>query len=530
MRQSARLYALAGALLALAATVDLSAPRNAHANLTCSQSAIQAIAPKSVSITSAQETTLGSPFTASYCAVIGTITTLNPGPNQVGFEVDLPDTWNGRLAFFGNGGFAGTLQAVGTTAYDATLQGGFAVAATDTGHVSTAPVPDLDGSFLLNNLAKTEDFAFRSVHVSTQTAKALIAAYYSSAADFSYYLGCSTGGRQGLVEAQLYPDDFDGLSVGDPAISDPIAGFNWNDQALLATADSWLSPDNIQLLDSSVLAECDGLDGVVDGLIQDPRKCNFDPTTIECANDNVTGCLNADQVTALHKIWSGAKSSNGQQLYPGYMQSDPAGADGWEAWITGFTAPTLGVAEPWGTSIYPLQFVFQDQYMKFSVFSNPAYDSLDFSFNNAKGNVSKLVANVARWGSNGLNPNLWPLVHHGHKLLMYHGWSDPALTPLVSVQYYLSVNAAIGNNLTRTRQTARLFMVPGMHHCAGGPGPNTFDPLTPLMGWVEGGVAPDGIIATNPDTSRTMPLCAYPETAHYDGTGPVDVASSWTCH
>lgn len=517
-------------MLLLATVVELSAARGAQANLACSQGVLQGIAPKHVTITSATETTLPAPFTASYCAVIGSIETLNPGPNQVGFEVDLPDTWNGRLAFEGNGGFAGTLQAVGTAEYDETLELGYVAAATDTGHISLFPpdLADLDGSFLLNNLAKQADFAYRSVHVSTQTAKSLITGYYSAAVTRSYYLGCSTGGRQGLVEAQLYPADFDGLLVGDPAISDPIAGFNWNDQALLATADSWLSPTNIALLDSSVLAECDAKDGVTDGLIQDPRKCNFDPTTIECSNDNVTGCLDADQVTALQKIWAGAKTKNGLQLYPGYAQSDPGGVDGWDEWITGETQPALGVSEPWGASVIPLQFTFQDQYMKFGVFSNPNYDSLDFSFSNGS-DVSKLMASVSKWGASGVNPNLWPLVNHGRKLLMYHGFSDPALTPFVSINYYNSVNAALGNNMNRTRNTARLFMVPGMHHCSGGPGPNEFDALTPLVQWVENGSAPDNIIALNPDTGRTMPLCAYPETAHYDGTDPVDVASSWTC-
>jgi feruloyl esterase len=524
------MFAVAAAMLMFATGLQLFAARDAHANLTCNESTLQGIAPKHVTIAVATETTLPPPFTASYCSVIGFITTLNPGPNQVGFEVDLPDTWNGRLAFEGNGGFAGTFQAVGTAVYNETLQLGYVAAATDTGHTSQFPpeLADLDGSFLYKNLAKQADFSYRSVHVSTETAKSLIAGYYGTAAARSYYLGCSTGGRQGLVEAQLYPADFDGLLVGDPGSSDPIAGFNWNVQALVTTADSWLSPTNITLLDSSVLAECDGKDGVVDQLIQDPRKCDFDPTTIECSNDNVTGCLNADQVTALQKIWAGAKTKNGLQLYPGYTQSDPGGTDGWEEWLTGFTAPTLGVSDPWGSSIFPLQFVFQDQFLKFGTFSNPNYDSLDFSFSNGS-DVSKLTASVAKWGGSGVNPNLWQLVNHGRKLLMYHGWSDPAISPFVSINYYNSVNAALGNNWTRTRNTARLFMVPGMHHCTGGPGPNEFDALTPLVEWVENGSTPDNIVALNPDTGRTMPLCAYPETARYDGVGPVDVASSWIC-
>ncbi len=528
MNRAVRLIATAGAALTLALAIEAVAPGRALANLSCDPGTIQGVVPANVTITTAQETALPAPYGTPYCQVIGSIETTNPGPNHVGFEVDLPDTWNGRLAFFGNGGYAGTLQAVGSTDYNIVLSNGFANAATDTGHESGAPVPDLDGSFLLHNLAAAEDFAFRSVHVSTATAKTIIGAYYTGGPVKSYYVGCSTGGRQGLVEAQLYPEDFDGLSVGDPAIGNPIGGFNWNDQALLASSDSWLSPDNIALLDSSVLAECDGLDGVVDGLIQDPRKCNFDPTTILCSNDNVTGCLTPDQVTALQKIWAGAKSKNGMQLYPGYTQSDPGGIDGWQAWITGFTQPTLGVSQPWGASIFPLQWVFQDQYFKYGVYGNPNYDSLDFSFNNA-GDVNTLIANVSRWGSNGENPNLWPLVHQKRKLLMYHGWSDPALTPFVSVQYYQRVNAALGNNWTRTRDTARLFMVPGMHHCGGGPGPNVFDPLSPLVQWVEGNIPPDGIIAANTTTGRTMPLCAYPETAHYSGSGNVDDAANWTC-
>ncbi|HUN59061.1 MAG TPA: tannase/feruloyl esterase family alpha/beta hydrolase [Candidatus Binataceae bacterium] len=565
--------------LALSATAGFSifflglfaamAPNAAAATLSCDPATLGAALPASLNATITSATALTTPV--SYCDVVGTIATSTYGqPGSVGFEVGLPVTWNGRFLFIGGGGYVGSLL-VGDSEFPPVLEAGFAAATTDAGHESElGPLAELDGSYALlpdgqPNQAGREDFADRAVHLSTVVGQTLAEAYYEVSAMNSYFDGCSTGGRQAMVEAQKYPTDYHGIVAGDPAIGYPIAGFNWNDQALLANTDNYLPPAKVELLDSAVLAECDDLDGVPDGLIQDPRKCHFDPASIECSSGDEPTCLTAGQVATVDAIYSGAKTSIGQQLYPGYTASDPGGPDGWEEWITGFVTPTFGVADPWGTTPLPsfeeapFQWSFQDQFMKYYLFDNPNADSLSFDFGNYY-EVLQLVKLSSAYQGNGQNPNLQPFFSHGGKLLMYHGWSDPALTPFVSVDYYTSAAKAANahpSNVHYTsifkfgmsadaqasgglydilRENARLFMVPGMHHCSGGPGPNVFDPLSPLIEWAEGGPAPDGIIAAHypnndgtPPPDRTMPLCAYPETAVYDGTGNVDLASSWTC-
>ncbi len=526
--------ALAGVLIAGPAT----------ATLTCDQSTIQGVAPADTTITSV--TSVSSPL--AYCDVKGSIATSTDGQsNTVLFELGLPNAWIGDFVFIGNGGFAGSLQAVAGGQFIGAVGAGLAAAATDTGHESALGVLGaLDGSFgLLSGnepaLAAREDFSYRAVHLSAVASEAITTAYYGSAI-FSYFDGCSTGGRQALVEAEKFPNDFNGIVAGDPAISDPIAGFNWNDKALLKSAAGYLSPSDIELVDQAVLNECDGVDGVVDGLIQDPRKCNFDPKSLQCKGSKKVNCLNNQQVKTLKAIYSGAVTNGNARLYPGYMPSDPGGSDGWMLWITGFTAPQFDVANPWGAppaslGVAPLQWSFQDQFMKYFVFDDPTYDSLLFNFRH-KVDVNALNSIVTEFQGNGENTDLSPFFAAGGKLIMYHGWSDPALTPLVSVDYYTAVAQRLyGGDFTQLQNNARLFMVPGMHHCGGGPGPNVFDPLSPLIGWVQFNIAPADIVAahfTDNDPTkpidRTMPLCPYPQEASYIGGGaPIDMATSWVC-
>jgi len=523
-------------LLAIAIMI-MSVVRPAFAVPTCTTTALGPLVPADTTITSAAVVTLSS--TASYCDVKGTIATATG--SQTGtdmFEFVLPTPWNGRFLFLGNGGFAGSVQAA--PEFPAWAGLGFALAATDTGHESiynSLGAGDLDGSFGLiggvPNQAAIEDFSYRAVHLTTVAGETLTNNYYGTAM-FSYFDGCSTGGRQAMVEAQKFPDDYDGIVAGDPAINDPIAGFNWNDQALLSdtAGDSYLPPDKITLLDSAVLSACDGSDGVIDGLIEDPRLCNFDPASIQCSRKLTSNCLTAAQVATIKKIYAGATTPDGKQLYPGYTASDPGGDDGWTLWITGFVPPNFGVANPWGTvpaSFFegPLQFSFQDQAMKYLVSDNPAYDSLSFDFADPS-QVAQLNAVVTEYGGNGENTDLSPFFDAGGKLLMYHGWSDPALTPFVSVDYYSDMAKTRAGGFKHLQDNARLFMVPGMHHCSGGPGPYNFDPLTPLIGWVESGVAPDRIIGEVPSSGRTFPLCPFPDLAVYQGGG-VNDAANWVC-
>jgi feruloyl esterase len=535
-----------GMMLALAFAPCL--PASAQTIPGCTLTDLQALAGKTsytVTITSATPADVPS-TTIAFCDVRGNITTEDPGPNTVEFELGLPVLDNGRFLFLGGGGFNGYIPA---GEVDDGVSVGFATAYTDSGHESFfASIPgeegfsSLDGSWglLAGNMPNTPaqvDFSYRGVHASTVVAQSITAGYYSmTSSPISYFDGCSTGGREALVEAQKFPDDYNGIVAGDPAISDPIAGFNWNDQALLSSFDAYLSNSAVAILDAAVTAACDGSDGVIDGLIEDPRLCKFNPASIECKGGATSNCLTAAQVATVRAIQKGARAEDGTQLYPGYTLSNPGGSDGWDLWITGFVTPTIPPVggEPWGSppaslATAPFQWSFQDQFLKYFVFNDPTYNSLTFDFNGS--DVAMLEEVVARYGGNGENTDLSPFFANGGKLIMYHGWSDPALTPFVSVDYYSAVAKTLGGGFKHLQKNARLFMVPGMHHCTGGPGPYNFDPLTPLVGWVETGVAPDRIIGevpAGPQAGRTFPLCPFPSLAVYKGGG-VDDAANWVC-
>jgi feruloyl esterase len=514
------------------------------------QNQIQNTAPPGTTIISAEIKTV----LTTYCDVKGEIATSTGSQNNtVIFEVGLPDTWFGAFLFWGNGGFAGSLQAVDSGTFDFLLTFGLSVAATDTGHESSAGFYDfMDASFGLiggqpgqYNLAADEDFSYRAVHLSTVASQAIVQAYYTPPFPIyflSFFDGCSTGGRQGLVEAQNFPNDYRVIVTGDPSgIENTTGGFIWNEQAVLKSSAGYLSPSDIQLLDQAVLAECDGLDGLVDGLIQDPRKCHFDPSSLMCAAGQTTNCLNNQQVKTVQAILSGAVTNGNQSVYPGYSASDPGGPDGWTQWITGSSAPQFGVAEPWGPppasfGVAPFQWTFQDQDLKYFVFADPNYNSLNFNLRR-KADIDALNASNNFFQSNADNTDLSPFFNAGGKLLIYQGWSDPAIAPMVSVNYYTAVaNRLYGGDFSQLQEHARLFMVPGMHHCGGGPGPNVFDPLSPAVSWGLGSAPPpDQIIANhyvdNDQTKpidRSMPLCPYPQAATYV-SGPVNQAGSWTC-
>jgi len=533
---------LCGLFLSLGPWATLSS----LAAVDCTQSAIQSAAPPNTKILSA----IAQSDPVVYCDVLGYVTTTNPGPNQVNFELGPPAAWNGRFLFIGNGMFAGSL-AFPSVIFDlltpfpvpAEVSAGFATVITDTGHQGGGDFPLLDGSWALNDVAKQDDWLFRGVHVVTVATKFITRSFYGTALR-SYFAGCSTGGRQGQVEAQRYPADFDGIVAGDPALGDLPLGANWNEQHITATADNYLPPEKLALIDSAVMQGCDASNGVRDGLIQDPRKCRFNPESLRCRDGDNPNCLTAGQVETLKAIYSGASTADGHQIYPGYTKSDPFGnpdlafgEDGWAFWMTGFEHPNApGTAEPWMTPEFPpLVFFYQDQFLKYFVFSDPNYDFLDFNLNSD--NLARAQAVINRGGAAGTNPDLSGFARRGGKLILYHGWSDPSITPLATVHYYDAVTEQQGG-VNRIEQFARLFMVPGMRHCvgSGGPGPNVFDPLTPLVNLVERNVAPKQMVAAHfldndPTTgvvTRTMPLCPYPEVAQFMG-GDVNDAANWSC-
>ena len=531
---------------AMLLSLSLGAVRSAAVTLPCTQPVIQSIAPPDTTIVSAT----GQSDPVSYCDVRGYVATTNPGSNQVNFELGLPTAWNGRFLFVGNGVFAGSfdfpavfLDNLNPFPLLTEVSAGFATAITDTGHQGAGALPFLDGSWALNDPAKQDDWLFRGVHVSAAAAKTIIQAFYGTALR-SYFAGCSDGGREGLVEAQQYPADFDGIIAGDPGLGALPLAHNWNEEHITATPDNYIPPEKLALMDAAVMQSCDAADGVLDGLIQDPRKCTFDPASLLCTHGDDAGCLTTGQVATLQAIYAGASRANGRQIYPGFTKSDPAGNpglifgdDGWTLFMTGFEPPNApGTAEPWVDPEFPpVDFFYQEGFLKFFVFSDPNYNSL--TFNITSSDLAKAEAVINRGGAAGTNPDLSAFQAHGGKLILYHGWSDPALTPLETVRYYNNV-VRRQNGLRRTQQFARLFLVPGMRHCigSGGPGPNVFDPLPSLIDWVEKGAAPKQILAAhfkdNDPTSgiitRTMPLCPYPEVAVFTG-GDVSQASNWKC-
>ena len=436
----------------------------------------------------------------AFCRVAATLKPTSD--SDIKIEVWLPAAgWNGKFQAVGNGGWAGTISY---PAMATALKRGYATSSTDTGHVGA------NGSFALGHPEKFIDFAYRSEHEMTVKAKAIIDRYYGRAPQRSYWNGCSTGGRQGLAEAQRYPDDYDGIIAG--ASANPRTYLNsWQlsiAQAMLKDPASFIPPAKYPMIHQAVVAACDALDGVKDGLIADPPRCRFDAKSLECRGDDQSSCLTGAQVAAARAVMSPARNPRtGEEIFPGL---EPGTELAW--------AGLVGGPEP-------IDLVL-DQF-RYVVFKDPGWNWRTFDLERDLAAANKVDAGTI----NAINPDLTPFASHGGKLLMYHGWSDGLVPPRASVNYYTSVVKTMGGP-ARTREWVRLFMVPGMGHCGGGEGPNAFDTVTALEQWVEHGKAPGQILAshaTNGVSDRTRPLCPYPQLATYQGSGSIDDAASFTC-
>ena len=439
----------------------------------------------------------------AYCRLVGLI------QPEIRFEVNLPASWNGRLYMFGNGGYAGeSLDATArqNSARRALIRG-FATAQTNTGHDAQAePL----GTFAASP-QKLVDYAFRAVHVTAVTAKALAQAYYASAPRRSYFDGCSTGGRQGLISAQRFPDDFDGILTGAPVLnfSGTMVGYVQAQKAIAATP---LTADAIKTVGDAVIAKCDALDGVKDGVVDDPRRCALAPATDipRCTGDTAApGCLTSAQLKTVEVIYAPVMRGT-TQVFPGW----PVSAEvGWSPW---FVAPN-GRAIQWN---------FGETYLKNIAFGRPnaEYDWLTFNIDTDLDRIKGAQALI-----DATDPDLSRFKARGGKILSYFGWSDPALNPMMGVGYYESVTKKMG---VATTDFYRLFMVPGMLHCGGGAGTTTFDAFTPLVEWVEKGTVPQTIPASrvvDGKPVRTRPLCPYPQVAIYKGSGSTDDAANFNC-
>ena len=442
-------------------------------------------------------------------------------PPEINIEVNLPTAWNGRLYMFCNGGWAGeSFEAPGRVANRAHgLKAGFVTAATDTGH-SAALEPG--ASFALNR-QKLLDFGFRSLHVTAEAAKMMARTYYGASPSKSYYDGCSQGGRQGLILAQRFPNDFDGIIAGAPALNNTgtqLTRAYWM-QGLAANP---FPAAKLELLANRVYEQCDAKDGLKDGLIDDPRRCDFKaardlPHCAEGADG--ADCFTAAQIAAAERIHSDVMSQ-GKRYFPGWpVGAEIAGPNGQSGWIgQQINGPNgLGAWTSFGQNFLR----FMTPGVK-NADSDPSQVFSRFDIDKDPARMEEL-----RQILDATDTDLSAFKRRGGKLLMYFGWADPQLNPLMGVEYYEQVVEKMG---TSTADFARLFMVPGMFHCGGGVGTGVFDTATPLVKWAEASAAPDRIEASRVVAGkvvRTRPLCAYPQVARYKGAGSIDESANFAC-
>jgi len=436
---------------------------------------------------------------AAHCRVEGTIGT------EIHFRLLLPDAWNHKFLMGGGGGFVGTIDNQAQTAVNL----GFATVGTDTGHRGGVT----DASWAKDNLERQLNFGYLAVHRTAEAAKAIIHSYYDAPSEKNYFSGCSNGGRQALMEAQRFPDDFDGIVAGAPAYDFVGVAAQFVKDIQAAFPDSKVNtplftPATLKSVEAQILEKCDAIDGVKDGLMEDPRKCTANV-------DALTG-LTPPQRDALKKIY-GATGRDGS-VYTAQPVGGEGDPTGWPLWITGGGPLTT----PQGPS---LRYGFGTQFFKYFVFDDPAWDYTKYDVSAAR----KDGARAATFMS-ATDAKLDAFKAGNHRLILWHGWSDPALTALASAKYYEQAEAGD----PKIRDTFRMFMMPGVLHCGGGPGPDSADWTSAIVDWVEKGKAPDRIVAkklaADGSVTRSRPVCPYPQHAVYSGSGSTDDEKSFSCN
>lgn len=514
---------LAACLLSLLLPLTISAAStSAQSEPACSLEALPAL--PDVTITSVTHETEFAP----HCKVAGVIGT------ETNFELLLPDTWNGKFVMGGGGGFVGSV--VNIALMYGPLQSGYATAGTDTGHQANS----LDASWALNNFERIVSFGHQAVHRTAVTSQALISAYYGQESTRDYFVGCSRGGGQALMEAQRYPEDFDGIVAGAPA-------FNWTEE--LGAKTTWINqvmypdPDNLgvavirldqaQLIGKAVLEQCDDLDGLEDGILNNPLQCDFDVSSLTCDAGKTSACLTEERVAAAKRIYDGVYI-DGERIFPGYPVGGELSAFGWNLWLTGgldLLPPVENFQEGAVTeSEFPApvtpsaHWAFGNGVMKYLIYHDAEWNYADYTFETFKSEAAKVAPTL-----NATNPDLSAFRERGGKLLIHNGWADMALSPLGTIEYFRQVLELDES----AAEDVRLFLLPGVDHCAGGAGPYVINWLSEIDNWVETGDAPEQMTAywlndqMQPDGSR--PVCAYPEYVKYNGTGDPRDASSFSC-
>jgi feruloyl esterase len=407
----------------------------------------------------------------------------------INMELWLPSNWNGKFMGVGNGGFAGSIQGL-TGDMPTALRLGYATAGTDTGHQEPG------GNWAIGHPEKLIDFAYRATHEMTVKSKEIIKAFYDQSPRYSYFKGCSTGGRMAVMEAQRYPDDYDGIIAGALAnrhIHMWTAGIARNID-LSRRPEGNLTEEKAALVNQMVMGTCDALK---EGFLNNPRQCKVDFSKLQCpaGKDDAT-CLTAAQLKTVDTFYGGVKNSKGQMIFSGQALGNPIGA-------------LRGTNQP-GGSFDIVRIAYND----------PKLDWQRFDLDRDMPFLDEQIGYV-----DAVNPDLSKFKASNGKLLLYHGWSDTGITPETTIWYYDRVLEKMGRNQSNWM---RLFMVPGMGHCGNGPGVNSLDTIGTLERWVEKGVAPDQIMGTS-TRGLTRPLCPYPQYAAYKGTGDLKDAANWSC-
>ena len=449
---------------------------------------------------------------APHCRVSGVI------GKSIGFTAILPNDWNQRLLMGGNGGFAGSInEGVLTNA-----KSGYLTISTNTGHEASG----VAARWALNDLDRQRDYGYLGVHRTAVVAKALAKAFYGLAPRYSYFEGCSNGGRQGLMEAQRYPEDFDGIISGAPAAhwTRLVASFLKNTQAAFPDSSYFQHPivtkENVALLGAKVFEKCDRLDGIADGIIDDPRDCHFDLGSVKACPRDLAGpdCLTTAQRRVIARIYAPVTDRGGKVIYAGQPVGAENDIEGWSGWITG---PNVWTQE--NLHVPTLQVILATEAGRYFIFNDSTWD-----YSRYRGS---LMDDAKSWGAivDADNPDLSRFAARNGRLILWHGWADAAVNPLATIDYYEKVRA-------RDRKASsyvRLFMEPSVQHCGGGPFPSDVPWLDVITHWVENGVAPSRLTATKSDSTgkitMSRPLCAYPEHAVYSGKGDTKDAASFVC-
>ena len=461
-----------------------------------------------------------------FCRAIGVATPT--ADSHIGFEVWLPPKaqWNGKFQGEGSGGSAGSISA---GAMAEALKAGFATMSTDNGHITDTKQPNggSEQTWALGHPEKMLDFAFRAMHVSTVAAKQVVRSFYGRTALRSYFVGCSQGGHHALMEATRYPADYDGIVAGAPAWhwANQMINATWNSRAALQDA-SAITAQSTQLLNKAIIATCDKLDGVEDGLVSDPRRCHFEPATLLCkSSDAADGCLTQPQIDAANRIYQGVHKSDGTALFQGFARGSEL------KWPQMWASKTPG-GSSW-------------DFWRYSVFQNPQFRNIDFDFDrDSESGLATVRAGMSVADIYNVKPDLSAFRARGGKLIIYHGWADEQVTPFASLDFYSHIKARHGQS--GTDDVLRMFMMPGIAHCQGGPGAGNIGGASPALShdpdhdvvaaldaWVTQRKAPTRLIAAHLDAAQkpdlTRPLCAFPREARYAGSGDIHDARNFTC-